>query len=110
MLKNLSLKKKLFVLVAIALALFLVANVVSFAFVNQVQTVNSELSRLWLPGMAQAQEIKGHVADLRVQELEYITADQSEQSKLSQGMQTTTSEIEEHLDEYSTSIANEDDQ
>ena len=56
MLKNLSLKKKLFALVAIALALFLVANVVSFAFVNQVQTVNSELSRLWLPGMAQAQE------------------------------------------------------
>ena len=110
MLKNLSLKKKLFALVAIALALFLVANVVSFAFVNQVQTVNSELSRLWLPGMAQAQEIKGHVADLRVQELEYITADQSEQSKLSQGMQTTISEIEEHLDEYSISVANEDDQ
>lgn len=110
MLKNLSLKKKLFALVAIALALFLVANVVSFAFVNQVQTVNSELSRLWLPGMAQAQEIKGHVADLRVRELEYITADKSEQSKLSQGMQTTISEIEEHLDEYSISIANEDDQ
>ena len=65
MLKNFSLRKKLFALVAASLALFFAASFISLVCTSQIQAVNQQLGNLWLPSLTDAQEIKGHVADQR---------------------------------------------
>ena len=108
MLKNFSLKKKLFALVAASLALFFAASFISLVCTSQIQAVNQQLGNLWLPSITDAQDIKGHVADLRALELRYILAEDAEKSQLEQSMQTMLSEIEEHFASYGSIALNEE--
>ncbi len=108
MLKNFSLRKKLFALVTASLALFFAASFISLVCTSQIQAFNQQLGNLWLPSITDAQDIKGHVADLRALELRYILAEDSEKSQLEQSMQTTLSEIEEHFASYGSIALNEE--
>lgn len=109
MLKNVTLGKKLLILVAVSLGLFFVATVSSLGFVSQIKSNNQQLENFWLPGITYSQDIKGHAAELRVMELRYVLADSSEQSTLTQSMQEIITSLEQDLSSYSTAIFNDEE-
>ena len=83
-LQNLKIKLKLYILIGIALIGMFIIGGMSFFLMSQMNEMASDISTSWLPSIDTARELDATITNIRLNELEYLTAisDDIERSSL----------------------------
>ncbi|NBI10422.1 HAMP domain-containing protein [Colidextribacter sp. OB.20] len=82
--KNLKIRLKLYILIGVALLGMLIISGMSFFLMGRMNDVTSDIATSWLPSVDAARELSTTISNVRLNELEYITAgsDSEEETSL----------------------------
>lgn len=72
--KNLKIRHKLYILIGVALVAILIISSVSFFLMGKMNKMTSDIATSWLPSVDVGRELSNNISDIRLNELEYITA------------------------------------
>ena len=74
-LKNLKIRLKLYILIGVALLGMLIISGMSFFLMGRMNDMTSDIATSWLPSVDVARELSTTISNIRLNELEYLTAD-----------------------------------
>lgn len=72
--KNLKIRLKLYILIGVALLGMLVISGMSFFLMGRMNDMTSDIATSWLPSVDVARELSATISNIRLNELEYLTA------------------------------------
>ncbi|NBJ80729.1 methyl-accepting chemotaxis protein [bacterium 1XD42-94] len=81
--RNLKIGKKLYLLVGIALAGMCALGLMSFVLMGRLSSATVQIAEKWMPSLSLAKEMNTMLANIRLNELAYLTATTDELSKSS---------------------------
>lgn len=76
--KNLKIRHKLYILIGVALVAILIISSVSFFLMGKMNQMTSDIATSWLPSVDAGRELSNTLSDVRLSELEYLTASSDE--------------------------------
>ena len=94
--KNLKIRLKLYILIGVALFGMLIISGMSFFLMGRMNDMTSDIATSWLPSVDAARELSATISDIRLNELEYLTADSDREAETSLQIFTTTQTISGH--------------
>ncbi|MDE7011350.1 MAG: MCP four helix bundle domain-containing protein, partial [Oscillospiraceae bacterium] len=81
--KNLKIRLKLYILIGVALLGMLIISGMSFFLMGRMNDMTSDIATSWLPSVDVARELSATVSNIRLNELEYLTADSDNKKEIS---------------------------
>ena len=72
--KNLKIRLKLYILIGVALLGMLIISGMSFFLMGRMNDMTSDIATSWLPSVDVARELSATISNIRLNELEYLTA------------------------------------
>ena len=72
--RNLRIRLKLYILIGVALIGMLIIGGMSFLLMGRINSMTSEISTSWLPSIDTARDLTATLANIRLNELGYLTA------------------------------------
>ena len=107
--RNLRIRLKLYILIGVALIGMLIIGGMSFLLMGRINSMTSEISTSWLPSIDTARDLTATLANIRLNELGYLTAvsDDIEASSL-QYIQSEKKDMENLLTTYKELIDEEE--
>lgn len=107
--RNLRIRLKLYILIGVALIGMLIIGGMSFLLMGKINSMTSEISTSWLPSIDTARNLTATLANVRLNELGYLTAvsDDIEASSL-QYIQSEKKDMENLLTTYKELIDEEE--
>ncbi|RKI65617.1 methyl-accepting chemotaxis protein [bacterium 1xD42-67] len=81
--KNLKIRLKLYILIGVALLGMLIISGMSFFLMGRMNDMTSDIATSWLPSVDVARELSATVSNIRLNELEYLTADSNNKKEIS---------------------------
>ena len=81
--KNLKIRLKLYILIGVALLGMLIISGMSFFLMGRMNDMTSDIATSWLPSVDVARELSATVSNIRLNELEYLTADSENKKETS---------------------------
>ena len=107
--RNLRIRLKLYILIGVALIGMLIIGGMSFLLMGRINSMTSEISTSWLPSIDTARDLTATLANIRLNELGYLTAlsDDVEASSL-QYIQSEKKDMENLLATYKELIDEEE--
>ena len=73
--KNLKIRLKLYILIGVALLGMLIISGMSFFLMGRMNDMTSDIATSWLPSVDVGRELSTTISNIRLNELEYLTAD-----------------------------------
>lgn len=81
--KNLKIRLKLYILIGVALLGMLIISGMSFFLMGRMNDMTSDISTSWLPSVDVARELSTTISNIRLDELEYLTAGSDDKKETS---------------------------
>ncbi|MCI9473282.1 MAG: HAMP domain-containing protein, partial [Flavonifractor sp.] len=81
--KNLKIRLKLYILIGVALLGMLIISGMSFFLIGRMNDMTSDIATSWLPSVDVARELSATISNIRLNELEYLTADSDSKEETS---------------------------
>ena len=81
--KNLKIRLKLYILIGFALLGMLIISGMSFFLIGRMNDMTSDIATSWLPSVDVARELSATISNIRLNELEYLTADSDSKEETS---------------------------
>ena len=81
--KNLKIRLKLYILIGVALIGMLIISGMSFFLMGRMNDMTSDIATSWLPSVDVARELSATISNIRLNELEYLTADSDNKKEIS---------------------------
>ena len=81
--KNLKIRLKLYILIGFALLGMLIISGMSFFLIGRMNDMTSDIATSWLPSVDVARELSATISNIRLNELEYLTADSDSKDETS---------------------------
>ena len=81
--KNLKIRLKLYILIGFALLGMLIISGMSFFLIGRMNDMTSDIATSWLPSVDIARELSATISNIRLNELEYLTADSDSKEETS---------------------------
>ncbi len=107
--KNLKIRLKLYILIGVALLGMLIISGMSFFLMGRMNDMTSDIATSWLPSVDVARELSTTVSNIRLNELEYLTAGSDEKKEASlQYVQDGTETMDALLAAYGDMIDEEE--
>lgn len=111
MFKNLKIGRKLMVLISTSLIFFLVVCIIAITFMGKINDSNEEMAETWIPSLVYLGELRGEIAEFRIQELRHILAtDKQEMDSIDQEFQTIQDDVQDHIEQYRGTDLDEEDE
>ena len=107
--KNLKIRLKLYILIGFALLGMLIISGMSFFLIGRMNDMTSDIATSWLPSVDVARELSATISNIRLNELEYLTADSDREAETSlQSIQDGIESIDALLAAYGDMIDEEE--
>ena len=107
--KNLKIRLKLYILIGVALLGMLIISGMSFFLMGQMNDMTSDIATSWLPSVDVARELSATISNIRLNELEYLTAGSDDKKEASlQYLQNGIDAMDALLTEYGEMIDEEE--
>ena len=81
--KNLKIRLKLYILIGVALLGMLIISGMSFFLMGRMNDMTSDIATSWLPSVDVAREMSTAISNIRLNELEYLSADSDNKKETS---------------------------
>lgn len=81
--KNLKIRLKLYILIGVALLGMLIISGMSFFLMGRMNDMTSDIAASWLPSVDVGRELSATISNIRLNELEYLTADSDSKKETS---------------------------
>ena len=81
--KNLKIRLKLYILIGVALLGMLIISGMSFFLMGRMNDMTSDIATSWLPSVDVAREMSTTISNIRLNELEYLSADSDNKKETS---------------------------
>ena len=81
--KNLKIRLKLYILIGVALLGMLIISGMSFFLMGRMNDMTSDIATSWLPSVDVAREMSTTISNIRLNELEYLSADSDNEKETS---------------------------
>ncbi len=81
--KNLKIRLKLYILIGVALLGMLIISGMSFFLMGRMNDMTSDIATSWLPSVDVARELSATISNIRLNELEYLTAGSDDKKETS---------------------------
>ena len=81
--KNLKIRLKLYILIGVALLGMLIISGMSFFLMGRMNDMTSDIATSWLPSVDVAREMSTTISNIRLNELEYLSADSDHKKETS---------------------------
>ena len=81
--KNLKIRLKLYILIGVALLGMLIISGMSFFLMGRMNDMTNDIATSWLPSVDVAREMSATISNIRLNELEYLTADSDSKEETS---------------------------
>ena len=107
--KNLKIRLKLYILIGVALLGMLIISGMSFFLMGRMNDMTSDIATSWLPSVDVARELSATISNIRLNELEYLTAGSADKEESSlQSLQDGIKTMDALLAEYGDMIDEEE--
>ena len=107
--KNLKIRLKLYILIGVALLGMLIISGMSFFLMGRMNDMTSDIATSWLPSVDVARELSATISNIRLNELEYLTAGSDDKKEASlQYLQNGIDAMDALLTEYGEMIDEEE--
>ena len=107
--KNLKIRLKLYILIGIALLGMLIISGMSFFLMGRMNDMTNDIATSWLPSVDVARELSATISNIRLNELEYLTADSDSKEETSlQSLQDGIERMDALLSAYEDMIDEEE--
>ena len=107
--KNLKIRRKLHILIGVALLGMLIISGMSFFLMVQMNEMTSDIATSWLPSIDVARELSATISNIRLNELGYLTASSDDEKETSlQRLNTGIGSMDALLDTYGKLIDKEE--
>ena len=81
--KNLKIRLKLYILIGVALLGMLIISGMSFFLMGRMNDMTNDIATSWLPSVDVAREMSTTISNIRLNELEYLSADSDSKKETS---------------------------
>ncbi len=107
--KNLKIRLKLYILIGVALLGMLIISGMSFFLMGRMNNMTNDIATSWLPSVDVARELSATISNIRLNELEYLTADSDSKEETSlQSLQDGIERTDALLSAYEDMIDEEE--
>lgn len=108
--KNMKIRVKILIIVAISAISLMALGFISIAYMNSINQGSTDISKSWMPSVITAEELNTLTSDYRIQEYKHIlSTDSAVMASVETKMDEIRTSIDQYFTEYESLITNNTD-